>query len=71
MCAICNSIPCKRGCPNAEEPVPEYRCKICGEGIFSGDKYLQIGGERICEMCVENMPTDELLDLFGERLITA
>lgn len=71
MCALCRREPCDPRCPNSPEPIPVYRCKICGEGIFEGDRYLDIGGEKICEMCMDEMPVDEVLELFGEVMKTA
>lgn len=71
MCAVCMQMPCHPGCPNAPEPKPIYLCRKCGEGIFEGDKYFQDAKSKICEECMNEMSSDEMLDLFGERLITA
>lgn len=71
MCSVCCLNPCHTRCPNAREPEPVYRCSICGEGIFEGDKYYRDGGQEICRSCMEGMSAEEVLELFGERLRTA
>lgn len=32
---------------------PRYECDNCGEGIFSGDEYVEIGDGRYCEECIK------------------
>lgn len=71
MCAVCMQTPCHPRCPNSPEPKPMYWCSICGEGIFEGDKFFQFGNTEICEECMDEMSAEKILDLFGERLITA
>lgn len=71
MCAVCMQMPCHPSCPNAPEPKPMFRCSKCGEGIFEGDKYFLDGNLEICEECMKEMSVEEMLCLFGERLITA
>lgn len=71
MCAICLQTPCHPRCPNAPEPEPMYWCCECGEGIFEGDKYFQYGNSEICEACMDEKTTEEMLELFEERLRTA
>ena len=29
------------GCPNCNESVPKEICSICGEGIYSGEDYVE------------------------------
>lgn len=71
MCRLCMQTPCHPRCPNAAEAEPLYRCCVCGEGIYEGDKYYQDGDQEICSECMDGMATDELLELFGESLKTA
>lgn len=42
MCDYCRNTPCSHGCPNEEEPAPEYTCAECGDGIYVGDKVLKV-----------------------------
>lgn len=71
MCSVCMSIPCHPRCPNAPEPVPVHKCEKCGEGIFEGDKYFNGQEGYICEECLDDMSSSELLELVGESLATA
>lgn len=71
MCDICIQTPCHPSCPNALEIGPLYRCSICGEGIYGGDKYYHDGKQEICSACMEDMSVGEILELFGETLMTA
>ncbi len=71
MCSVCLSVPCHPRCPNAPEPVPMYKCKKCGEGIFEGDKYFDNGNSEICSYCMEDMSMEEILALFDEKMKTA
>lgn len=66
MCSICLHAPCLTGCPNAPEQMPKYTCSICGYGIYPGDKYLDGVDGEICENCLDDMTTTELIKLFGE-----
>lgn len=40
MCELCRQAPCHPRCPNADEPITEHECCICGAGIFEGEEYL-------------------------------
>lgn len=72
MCALCQSFPCHPRCPNAPDPVPVMRCAECGEGIYPGDDYYDIGnGEGICKGCIDEKSTSELMELFGESFSVA
>lgn len=71
MCSVCMSVPCHLRCPNAPEPVPVHRCEKCGEGIFEGDKYFNGQEGYICEECLDDMTSGELLEMLGESLATA
>ena len=67
MCLVCRQHPCHPMCPNAPEPKPVMFCSECGEGIYSGDDYYDIGdGLGICKECIEAKSTLELMELFGE-----
>lgn len=67
MCMVCRQYPCHPSCPNAPEPKPAYICSKCGEGIFPGDSYYDTGKEQICEWCMEDMTSREILELLGEE----
>lgn len=71
MCSVCMSNPCHPRCPNAPEPEPVYTCNKCGYGIFDGDKFFDGPEGHICEECLDDMTTDEILEMFGEKLQTA
>ena len=48
------------GCPNCKTPFSAYKCELCGEGIYDGEKYigryLTAGGNRYVhyECAMEN-----------------
>lgn len=71
MCRLCMQTPCHPRCPNATEPEPLYRCNVCDEGIYEGDKYFAVGEKEICVECMQFMSAEELLELFGESFKTA
>ena len=71
MCSVCYQNPCHPRCPNAPEPKPVIVCVRCEEGIFAGDKYYESGEGPICEECMDGMRAGEILELFGEEMITA
>lgn len=70
MCSICWQTPCHPQCPNAPEEMPKFTCSICGYGIYMGDKYAECPDGEICEHCLDDMTTTELLRVFGEDLKT-
>lgn len=67
MCDICLHSPCLRGCPNEEIPVYGV-CRHCGDGIPVGSRYVDLGGDRLCEDCAGNMTLSELLEYLGYSL---
>lgn len=71
MCSVCMSNPCHPRCPNTPEPEPVYTCNKCGYGIFDGDKFFDGPEGYICEECLDDMTSDEILEMFGEKLQTA
>lgn len=71
MCSECLMSPCHPRCPNALEPTPIFRCRVCGEGIYEGDKYFDDGNSEICSECMDDMSVEEMLELFGETMKTA
>lgn len=52
---------------NDEEPVTE--CSECGNGIFDGEDYYEIGGKCYCEKCIESFKktAEEPDEWFGEE----
>lgn len=56
MCEICHQTPCTSRCPNAEEPKAVLHCVNCGDPIYEGDNYYNIG-DGYCEYCVINSLT--------------
>lgn len=71
MCQYCLTSPCPSGCPNYEEPDPEYVCDECGEGIYHDDKFVDIDGERYHLECLGGMDIEKLLILLGVDYFTA
>ena len=65
MCAICRSVPCLSGCPNAPEPKSVLYCHRCGYGIYADDEYALIADMPYCETCLDDMATSELVTLLG------
>lgn len=36
------------------EPRPVLYCDDCGEGIVAGESYCDIGGDVICDRCIDD-----------------
>lgn len=70
VCEICLRSPCLTGCPNEVIQIIGY-CKKCRCDIEIGMKYLDHDSGYICEDCLDEMTTTQLLDLFGEELQVA
>lgn len=71
MCEICKQNPCHSRCPNAPELEPTYKCVKCHEGIFSGDRFLELNSGKICMDCLEDMSVEVLLKIAGLELSAA
>ena len=37
--------------PFTIEESPSFHCAVCGEGIYPGDRYIELCGVRICDDC--------------------
>ena len=70
-CEYCHNLPHLPGCPNAPDPVAVLTCRLCGEGIPEGDRFLDTLAGPVCMGCLEDMDPEELLEIVGERLSTA
>lgn len=68
MCALCRKNPCDFRCPNAPDPEPIHECVLCGEGIFSGDRYWESPEGPICNNCLGEMNGREVLEKIGEDM---
>jgi len=56
MCCYCKQLTCPIGCPNYEPPKPKRYCKICGNGIYEGDEYIENeDGECIHYECIDGV----------------
>ncbi len=72
MCSLCHVNPCHPGCPNAPEPRAVHTCDRCGDPILPGDKFIEEpDGDILCEWCLDNMTTNELLNELGFSFQTA
>jgi len=71
MCSECHQAPCDARCPNAPEPQVVYECNSCGDDIVTGDKYVEIEFQHICEGCLDNMTVSDLLKLLNAYMMTA
>lgn len=71
MCSICLSSPCLSRCPNAPEPDAVRLCVKCGDGILEGEQYIEGQGGAICRGCLDDMATEEWLEMMDETLLTA
>lgn len=67
MCSVCLKTPCDSRCPNAPEPKPIYVCEKCGCGIFPGEKFFDGPEGYICEDCIDDMTSKEILEMLGEN----
>ena len=66
MCSECYQSPCDSRCPNAPEPPAIHTCDNCKDDVRVGDTYYEEpDGEILCQSCVDNMSTDELLRHLG------
>lgn len=52
MCSECHTTPCHPRCPNSPEPPIYAECENCGEDIYDGDEFYEIGEHKFCEACV-------------------
>ena len=44
-------------------------CDQCGEDILEGDKFINFDNNiGVCEFCIEDMTTIEILELLGYQL---
>ena len=71
MCMYCLTSPCPVGCPNYEEPDPEYVCDMCNEGIYHEDRFADIDGKRYHLDCLEEMGIKDLMALVGVDVFIA
>lgn len=56
MCRYCKQLICPLGCPNHEPPKPKHHCRICGNGIYCGDEYIENeDGEFIHYECIDGV----------------
>lgn len=65
MCSECLSYPCRSRCPNAPEAKSIGECAHCGEPIFIGEQYAQIGYEDYHKDCLDELSTADWLQLLG------
>lgn len=65
MCSLCMKSPCDSRCPNAPDPQAVTDCARCHNKIYPGEEYATIDGLDYCECCIEDMPSSELVTLFG------
>ena len=69
MCIECRQSPCSSGCPNCEPEKRVFTCRGCGDGIYKGDKYMTISGEKYHADCVNDLsPLVILQRHFGARM---
>ena len=45
------------GCPNCKTPFSAYKCELCGEGIYDGEKYIPLTGLSISGNIYEAIKT--------------
>ena len=55
-------------CPNADEPICEHECTICGEGIYEGEQYI-INDNSEC-VHYDCPSIKELIDFLGYEIST-
>lgn len=49
----------------SKPPVKCFVCDRCGEDVLEGDSYIDVNNNKICEFCIEDMTTKEVVELFG------
>jgi ribosomal protein L24E len=72
MCEVCQSTPCRSGCPNSPEPPRVYECDDCQEDIVAGQDFVVFdhNGEklRFCNNgCAEEWLKGQLYTKTAER----
>lgn len=65
MCSECLQVPCPCGCPNAPEPVGICDCSCCRLEVIEGERFCDVGGEFCHIDCLEEMPIEDVIRLFG------
>lgn len=51
------------------DKLPKVICTDCKEQFYKGEQYYEDGtGRYHCEVCLQDMSLDELLDTFGVKL---
>lgn len=68
MCGVCMKNPCDYRCPNAPEQKEIYICSECFRGIYTGDQFWESSDGCVCEDCLDNKNTEEIMELMGESL---
>ena len=68
MCIECGLNPCDARCPNADEEIAVFRCVLCGDLIYAGDRYWDSSEGCICKDCLDEMSREDILELCGEQL---
>lgn len=56
-------------CPNYTTPEASHYCSICGQGIYSGDKYIRNDNDDLAHIeCLDDI--EDALDWLGFTVMT-
>ena len=70
MCEYCRQYECPPACPNYDGYSSSLGtcfggCELCGSGIYDDVGHYTFKGKHLCEECVEDLVSPELLDFLG------
>lgn len=69
MCNLCRREPCHPRCPNYIPQKATRYCSVCGEGIYSGEEYIEnLDSEYRHYDCFQGIR--DLLDWLGYKVMT-
>lgn len=61
-----DEIPCRSVTPHYDRESAVFRCRFCKQGIYQGELFYDIYGEKFHTDCVsENYTAREMLELVG------
>ena len=67
LCALCKQNPCHPRCCNYKPPISTHYCSYCGEGIYSGEEYIEsLNGEYCHYDCIHGIR--DLLEWLGHEI---
>ena len=76
MCEECFKLICPGSCPETEDysaelGAPLLYCSVCDSPLYSGDRYICTDNDIYCSECIEELDTDDILNLCSAESISA